>query len=417
MLISLTLLLALAVLGLTVLGRFVHPLLALFAMAIAYGFASGMSFDYIAQSIGDGFGQVVQGVGLVILAGALLAVVARETGAARRLRPGILTLVGAVAGIGASASAGFALLVPLSGARGAARPSALALALNAGHCLLWPSPVLIAATAILGARVEWVLLFGALLVLPVAALGWRLAIGLAADPAESTAPSSLPPVRPWLQYLPIVLALPLLVVASTGHFPHEPFGGGGTRGALLGAGRAAVLLAVVVVVVLVLARRTDRAAIGPDGWFAAAIQQAAPVILLAGLAGGFARIAQNHGLPELSAERLLGLPFGILVPFLVAATVRTLGGSALVAAITAAGMVAPLLPALGLDAPAARGLAVAAIGAGSLAVLHVNDPLFWQASAAGGLTPGRGLRVLGLGSLVQGLAAAVLLLVLALFVA
>ena len=50
---------------------------------------------------------------------------------------------------------------------------------------------------------------------------------------------------------------------------------------------------------------------------------------------------------ELLGERLLAWPAGLLVPFLIAAVMKSLQGSSLVAAIATAGMVQPLLTPLG----------------------------------------------------------------------
>lgn len=410
-------LLLLAVPALALLARWLHPLLAMLAVAAAYGVLSDMQSAQIADMLGLGFAQTTMRVGLVILAGSLIAVVADATGAARRLGPAGLTMLGGVTGIGASAPAAFALLAPLAGTRGAGRAGALALALNAGHSLLWPSPVLVAAAAIVAAPWAWVLAFGLIVAVPVVVLGWRTATALSGDPPDSTGPGPMPQGSPLPLYAAIAAAVILVGISSLGHFPSEPFGGGATRALLLAAGHPVFLLAVVTVVLLALARRRESGALGDGGWFASAILRAAPIMLLAGLAGGFAKLLQTIGTPELAAEHLLALPLGVLVPFLAAAAIRSLGGSALIAAIAAAGMVEPLLPTLGLGSGAGRALAAVALGAGSFVVLHVNDPLFWQARAAGSLSVARALRLLTLGSLAQGVLAAVLLSVLALFVA
>ena len=101
---------------------------------------------------------------------------------------------------------------------------------------------------------------------------------------------------------------------------------------------------------------------------------------------------------------------GLLVLFLVAATVKTLQGSSLVAVITAAGIAQPLLAPLGLDAANARALAALAVGAGAMTVSHVNDDLFWLASLAGGIRPLRALAVLTAGTLMQGIVAVAVLM-------
>ena len=62
--------------------------------------------------------------------------------------------------------------------------------------------------------------------------------------------------------------------------------------------------------------------------------------------------------------------------FILAALIRILQGSATVAMITAAGLLAPALPTLGLSAPQLA-LLVLSIAAGASTLSHVNDSGFW----------------------------------------
>jgi gluconate:H+ symporter, GntP family len=101
------------------------------------------------------------------------------------------------------------------------------------------------------------------------------------------------------------------------------------------------------------------------------------------------------------------------VPFLVAATLKTLQGSSMVAAITAAGMVQPLLEPLGLGGDTGTALAALAVGTGAMTASHVNDEYFWLVSVTTGLSPLRGLGTVTLGTLLQGLAAVAALLIIA----
>ena len=88
---------------------------------------------------------------------------------------------------------------------------------------------------------------------------------------------------------------------------------------------------------------------------------------------------------------------------------KTLQGNSLCAVLTASGMVEPMLPALGLDGATGRALAAASVGAGSIAIVHVNDPLFWIAADMARLSPGRALYVISLGSVVMAVGALVVL--------
>ncbi|MGE4080850.1 MAG: GntP family permease, partial [Reyranella sp.] len=88
---------------------------------------------------------------------------------------------------------------------------------------------------------------------------------------------------------------------------------------------------------------------------------------------------------------------------------KTMQGNSLTAVLTASGMVEPMLPALGLDSATGRAHAAAAVGAGSMAICHVNDPFFWIAASMGRLTPGRALLVVSLGSTAMAIGALVVL--------
>jgi gluconate:H+ symporter, GntP family len=94
-----------------------------------------------------------------------------------------------------------------------------------------------------------------------------------------------------------------------------------------------------------------------------------------------------------------------------------LQGSSLVAAITAAGIVQPLLIPLGLGGDSAKALAALAVCAGAMTVSHINDEFFWLVSISGGVRPLRAVGALSAGTLLQGVAAIVALLILAALVA
>jgi Gnt-I system high-affinity gluconate transporter len=71
---------------------------------------------------------------------------------------------------------------------------------------------------------------------------------------------------------------------------------------------------------------------------------------------------------------LQGLPLDpLLLAWIVTAVIRVCVGSATVAGLTAAGILAPVVASGGAD----PNLMVLAIGAGSLFCSHVNDAAFW----------------------------------------
>jgi GntP family gluconate:H+ symporter len=107
---------------------------------------------------------------------------------------------------------------------------------------------------------------------------------------------------------------------------------------------------------------------------------------------------------------------GIWLPIVIAAGLKTAQGSSTVSLITTAGLVLPLLPALGLDSAVAKPLVVVAIGAGSMVVSHANDSYFWVVTQFSNMSVNQGYRLQTLGTLVEGIAAAIAVWILSLII-
>ena len=110
-----------------------------------------------------------------------------------------------------------------------------------------------------------------------------------------------------------------------------------------------------------------------------------------------AQAAARFGLEEVGAtlqEVLGGWKAGVLVPFVLAAALKSAQGSSTVAMITSAAIVMPLLGPLGLGASGwGPALAVVAIGCGSMTVSHANDSYFWVVSQMAGIPVSTAYRV------------------------
>lgn len=106
-----------------------------------------------------------------------------------------------------------------------------------------------------------------------------------------------------------------------------------------------------------------------------AIKSIAMLLLVIGGGGAFKQVLISGGVGDELAKIFVNSNMSpLLLGWLVAVVLRVALGSATVAALTAAGIVAPLMAQAGVD-PA---LMVLAIGAGSLAASHVNDAGFWM---------------------------------------
>jgi GntP family gluconate:H+ symporter len=106
-----------------------------------------------------------------------------------------------------------------------------------------------------------------------------------------------------------------------------------------------------------------------------AVKSIAMLLLVIGGGGAFKQVLIDGGVGKEVAKLFIDSNMSpLILGWLVAVVLRVALGSATVSALTAAGIVAPLMAQSGVD-PA---LMVLAIGAGSLAASHVNDAGFWM---------------------------------------
>jgi GntP family gluconate:H+ symporter len=357
--------------------------LAIMIVVVAYGLAADMTWQSIGKAFSLGFAATMEQTGLLVMAGSLVGTLLLK----RPLDATGAVLMGMLGGLGGSAAGALALLQP------AGRAVALALTILVVHALVEPSPLAVAAMSVLKADLWTMLrLGGPVALLVVIVLWFRTRRG---DPSGE-APS-------W-RWLAIVVPLALLIAQSFAQMPAEPLGKGGARELYTGISRPLILAVLAMALAVLLSRRWQPQALADMGW--------APLLLTVGAAGGLARVLDETGMAELLAEHVLDPRFGLLAPFLAAAIVKTMQGNSLSAVLTASGMIEPMLPALGLDSGTGRALAAAATAAGSIALVHVNDPLFWIAASMARVPPLRALGLITLGSGVVSVTALIVLIAL-----
>jgi GntP family gluconate:H+ symporter len=417
-------------------ARRIHPFIVIAVVAAAFGYIAGYPTSQLGSAFGSGFSEKIYSPGLVIVAASVIAGLAEGTSALERLAGFIArhriiagnrlpAILGLVAGLGASPASAFALVTPLLPAIGGAQEQnrqgaavSLALAISASHGLAVLTPVPIAAIAILGAPWSRAALFGVPLAIVLAAFGaifarWSLPAEAAPQlPAPERAGEPRGNGSAIVLILAIAVPLAALTEQSLGDMPSEPLGGGTTRELVIGVGRPIILFLVGLGIMIVGQPRHSLRRLGDPEWAGGMLGRVGGILLVICAAGGLQRLCQQTGMAEMLGERVLGWhlgAFSVLIPFLVAAVIKTLQGSSLVAAITTAGMVQPLLQPLGVSDLDGRVLAALAIGAGAMTVTHVNDEYFWLVADRAGLTPPRGLATIAGGTALQGLVAAALL--------
>ncbi|MCB0639734.1 MAG: gluconate transporter, partial [Lewinella sp.] len=147
-----------------------------------------------------------------------------------------------------------------------------------------------------------------------------------------------------------------------------------------------------------------------------ALGPAGIIILITGAGGVYKQMLMATGAGEALATWLVAYPLlPPLLAFVLAALIRILQGSATVAMITGAGLIAPALPALGLSAPQTA-LLVLGIAAGASTLSHLNDSGFWLVKEYLGMDEKTTLQTWSMMTVLLSLTALILILALYLLV-
>lgn len=410
-----------------------HPFLALIFAAIGFGLLSGMPFAEIVNSVNSGFGDIVGHIGLVIVIGCIIGTFLEESGGAYVMAQGIVRLagkkrvplamliVGCFISIPVYADSGFVILSPLnkaitkkSGISLACTAIALSLGLTITHCLVPPTPGPVAATAILGADLGLVILVGLIVSVFVAAESYffvtRYASRTYIDPdpdreitvEEDDAKDKPSALR---SFLPVVVPLVLIVFKSISNFPGAPFGEGVAASVLRFIGEPVVALIIGMILSFFLPKKFDRELLSTTGWVGKSLTSAAVIIMITAAGGSFGMILRNSGIADILGESLAGANVGIWLPFIIAAALKSAQGSSTVAIVTTASLIAPMMEALGFVSPVGKALAVMSLCSGAMVMSHVNDSFFWVVTQLSGMNVKTGCKLHGLGTLLGGLTA------------
>lgn len=403
-----------------------HPFLALLGAALIFGLGSGMPPLSILSSLKEGFGVTVGNVGIIIIAGTVIGIFLERSGGAyaiaeailkrigRQRVPASMSIIGYITSVPVFADSGFVILSPLNqaltrraGLSLATTSIALCLGLMVSHTLLPPTPGPIAAAAALEADLGLVIAVATPVSLAVLAFTWlwatRVASRLHIDPAPDITEADIE--RRLAQapsaaraFLPILLPLVFIMLGSVSRLPSQPLGDGPWIPVVQFIGDPVLALLLGMLMAFTLPRKLDRKMLAQSGWVGEAILTAAIIILITGAGGAFGRVLLNSGFAQEFGGAMSSWGLGLWLPFAISAVIRAAQGSATVAMITTAGIIAPLLPALGLDSEIGRALAVVAIGSGGFFASHANDSYFWVVTQLSGMTPGDGYRLITAGS-------------------
>jgi Gnt-I system high-affinity gluconate transporter len=378
----------------------VQPLLAFVVAALAAALLLGMPVDSIPRSIDKGIGDLLGSLIVIVCLGAVFGKLIADSGAAQRIAsyligvfgsarmPVALTLTGFVAGIPLYHNVGFVLLVPLvfslvyqSGRPAVAMAIPLLCGLSIAHGFLPPHPSPTALVAQFHADMGRTLFYGMLVAVPTLIIaGPVFAMTLRRIKAEP-APMFRSGLRDEAE-LPGVFnsfataLLPVWLLAAATAASAMPIADPALKSlvAFLANPMIVMLIALLVAVSTLGLARGQKLPLLMSG-AQEALRDIAPILLVIAGAGALKQVLVDSGVSAQLGTQLGQLPVPPLVlGWIVATLIRICLGSATVAGLTAAGIVAPVVQASGID----PSLMVLAIGAGSLMCSHVNDSGFWM---------------------------------------
>jgi gluconate:H+ symporter, GntP family len=424
-----------------------HAFLALTISSLLVGLLSGIDLAGVTKSFETGVGGVLGYVGVLIALGAMLGKLLGDSGGADKIvdtllrgRPATLpwkmALIAVIIGIPMFFEVGLVLLVPvvmLAVRRSGGRAMLLGIPALAGlsvlHGFIPPHPGPVAAIGILHADIGITLALGLVVAIPTVAvcgpLFGRLAARMvpigaagAALAFAGAASGSEPPggSGPGAQRLDTPPDVPTGTAGSERDGREQParrvpsFGWTLTTVlspvALMLARAAADLWiaqddivykvlnfvgdpVVALLIAVLLAMVTLGSAVGFSAStlqksIGASLLPIVGVLLIVGAGGGFKQVLVDGGTGTAIGKIAVAASLSALVlGWMVAVLIRVATGSATVATVTAAGIVAPLAAGL---APAQLALVVLSVGAGSLFFSHVNDAGFWLVKEYFGMT-------------------------------
>ena len=425
----------------------IHPFLSIMSVSLILALLAGIPLGDIAGVIGAGFSGTFSSIGIVIILGALIGTILEQTGAALKLADMVVKLVGQknpelaielmgwVVSIPVFCDSGFVILDPIRRAmvrRTATSSVAMTVALSAGlyisHVFIPPTPGPIAAANTLGIGNNLLLVMGmgvAASILPlIAGLLFAKFIGKKVKSADETG-SAAETVKTYEELVagygklpggfnalaPIIVPIVLMAMGSIASMA----GWTGIAFDLFNfLGKPVIALAVGTVFAVIQLATAQKM----DNFYQLTndtLKVTGPILFVTAAGGVLGKVIASSDMVTYITENAAVLgSVGIFFPFLLAAILKSAQGSSTVAITTTAGIVAPLLGAMGLDTPAKAALTVMAIGAGAMTVSHANDSYFWVVTNFGQMTPDQGYKTQTTLTLVLGLSAMVGIFILSL---
>jgi len=381
-----------------------HAFVALLLVSLLVGIGAGMPLEKVIESIQNGMGGTLGFVAVVVGLGAMFGQMLEVSGGAERLAQTLikkfgeskaqwaLGITGFIVAIPVFFDVGFIILVPI--VYGLAKKTGRSLlyygipllaGLAVTHSFIPPTPGPIAVANLIGADLGWVILFGFLAGIPAMIIAGPIFGKYIAKKIHATIPAYMDVKEkeydkelPSFSLISSIILIPLvLILANTVSGAVLPEGSGWrTFFTFLGHPFVALTIATLLAFYF-LGQKRGFSKQEVQDIATKALEPAGIIILVTGAGGVFKQILVDSGVGKVLADAMSAssLP-PIVLAFIIAALVRVSQGSATVAMVTSAGLMAPLIETLALTGPV-LGLIVIAIAAGATILSHVNDSGFW----------------------------------------
>ncbi len=379
-------------------GKF-NAFLAFLIVSLLAGWLLGIPLDALTKSVKKGIGDMLGELVIIICLGAMLGKLVAESGAAQKISAVMmnifgkkyihwaLTVTGFIVGIPLFYNVGFVLMVPLvfSVVYQTKLPAvflgvSMLAALSVTHGFLPPHPSPAALVAQFHANLGTTLIYGMAIAIPTVIIAGPVFAhtckNIQSVPLKTFEQKTIPAGElPGTLNSFLSSLLPVLLLALSTILPLLNIQNAQVQKLVLLIGDPAIVM----LISLLVATYTLGIGMGKSmktimNFYGDAVKDIAVILLIVAGAGALKQVFTDSGVSLTIAQSLQTLSINPLVlGWLIAAIIRVCLGSATVAGLTAAGIIAPMMA----TAHVHPSLMVLSIGAGSLMFSHVNDAGFW----------------------------------------
>jgi Gnt-I system high-affinity gluconate transporter len=378
----------------------VNPFIAFLIISILAGLLLGLPPEKVIKTVEKGMGDTMGSIVIIISLGAMLGKLVADSGAAQKITTVMMDAVGTkyiqwalaitgfIIGIPLFYNVGFVLVIPLifSVVYRYKLPAVyvglpMIASLSVLHGFLPPHPSPTALVIQFGGSVGMTLAYGILIAIPAVIIAGPLFSKtlktIDSKPLETFKPKNLSNEQlPGSTNSFLTALLPVILLMLTTFLPYliekETF----LSKLISFVGEPAIVMLISLgIATYTLGFKQGKGMKSIMATYMDAVKDVVLILLIIGGAGALKQVLTESGVSKEIASSLQYIPLPpLILGWLISAMIRVAVGSATVAGLTAAGIVAPLLANTTTD----PNLMVLAVGAGSLVLSHVNDSGFWM---------------------------------------